>query len=71
MAAKKILKKAAKAIPKKMAFFLSFGGKPEAAIPIINALSPDKIMSAKIIWIMFEICSVIFLGLLDFFNVSH
>ena len=68
---KKILKKAAKAIPKKMAFFLRSGGKPEAAIPIINALSPDRIMSAKIIWIMFEICSVIFLGLLDFFNISH
>ena len=49
MAAKKILKKAANAIPINIAFFLRFGGKPEAAIPMIKALSPDSIMSAKII----------------------
>ena len=45
--AKNILKKAARAIPKIKAFLLNSGERPEAAIPIIKALSPDKIISAN------------------------
>ncbi len=55
-----ILKKAAKARPKIKAFLLNSGDRPDAAIPMIKALSPDKIISANKICIIFQICSFIF-----------
>ena len=49
MAAKNILNPAANPIPNNIARRLIIGDKPAAAMPITNALSPERIISAKII----------------------